>query len=82
MLGELHAAVAGPPIGEEGVITAELDLASVRRAKQQFDVVGHYARADIFRLDVRPNVPGPVRQSPTVAVDDLSPEPGSVVVDE
>jgi hypothetical protein len=32
----------------------------VRRAKQQFDPVGHYARADIFHLDVRPNRPGPV----------------------
>ncbi len=54
------AIVAGPLIGEEGIVTADLDLASVRRAKRQFDVVGHYARSDIFHLDVQPNRPGPV----------------------
>lgn len=56
--------VAGPLIGEEGVVVADLDLDQVRRAKQQFDVVGHYSRADIFHLDVRPNPDGPVTTAP------------------
>ena len=29
-----------------------LDLADLARAKFDFDVVGHYARPDVFRLEV------------------------------
>ena len=43
--------VAGPLFGESGVITAELDLSEVIKAKMEFDVVGHYARNDIFKFD-------------------------------
>ncbi|MBK5289557.1 MAG: carbon-nitrogen hydrolase family protein [Acidimicrobiia bacterium] len=55
------AIVAGPLIGEEGTVTADLDMSLVRRGKRQFDVVGHYARPDIFNLAVRPAPSGPVR---------------------
>jgi len=44
-LGEV---LAGPLFGAEGVLTAELDLEDIARAKLDFDVVGHYARRDIF----------------------------------
>ncbi len=70
------AIVAGPLIGEEGVVVAELDLASVRRAKRQLDVVGHYARADIFHLDVRPNPRGPVSQT---QIDGYGESSGNIV---
>jgi nitrilase len=37
---------------QEGTLYAELDLAEVARAKYDFDVVGHYARPDVFQLKV------------------------------
>ena len=48
-LGQL---VAGPEYGEECVVTADLDRADLARAKFDFDAVGHYARPDVFRLEV------------------------------
>lgn len=44
--------IAGPFVGEEGLIAAEIDLDMVIEAKFDFDVVGHYARGDIFKLRV------------------------------
>ena len=48
-LGEV---LAGPLWDEEGILTADLDLDEVTRGKLDFDVVGHYARSDIFQLVV------------------------------
>jgi nitrilase len=48
--------VAGPLFGEEGIMTAELDLSEITRAKMDFDVIGHYARPDIFKFEI-PNQP-------------------------
>ena len=45
--------VAGPLVGEAGIVYADVDLAHVRNARRQFDVVGHYARPDVFQLFVR-----------------------------
>ncbi len=44
--------VAGPLFDQEGILIADLDLAAVARAKFDFDVVGHYARPDVFQLMV------------------------------
>jgi nitrilase len=44
--------LAGPLYGSEGILTAEIDLAEIARGKFDLDVVGHYARADVFRLAV------------------------------
>lgn len=44
--------LAGPLRGGEGLLVAEVDLADVVRARFDFDPAGHYARPDIFRLDV------------------------------
>jgi nitrilase len=48
-LGEV---LAGPLRGEEGVLTAVLDLDDLARARFDFDPVGHYARPDVFTLEV------------------------------
>ena len=48
-LGEL---VAGPLWDEAGTLLADLDMGAVARGKFDFDVVGHYARPDVFRLTV------------------------------
>ena len=42
--------VSGPLYDEEGMLVADLDLAEVARGKFDFDVVGHYARPDVFNL--------------------------------
>ena len=55
-LGEL---LAGPDYDGECILSAEVDLGEIVRGKYDFDVVGHYARSDVFRLVVneRPQVP-------------------------
>jgi nitrilase len=42
--------LAGPLYGEEGILTAELDLGEVAQGRQLLDVAGHYGRPDVFRL--------------------------------
>ncbi len=44
--------LAGPLYDKEGILFAELDMAQVVQGKFDFDVVGHYARPDIFQLTV------------------------------
>ncbi len=44
--------LAGPDYEGERILTAELDLGEIVRGKYDFDVSGHYARPDIFRLQV------------------------------
>lgn len=55
-LGEL---LAGPDYDGETILTAELDPGEIARGKYDFDVAGHYARPDVFRLSVdeRPKSP-------------------------
>lgn len=48
-LGEV---LAGPIFGGETILYAELDAGDIARGKMDFDVAGHYARPDIFTLDV------------------------------
>lgn len=44
--------VVEPVVGREELILADLDPALVRRERQSFDPVGHYARPDVLRLTV------------------------------
>ena len=44
--------LVGPLWDEEGILAADLDLAEITRSKLDFDVVGHYARSDIFQLAI------------------------------
>ncbi|MBI1913524.1 MAG: carbon-nitrogen hydrolase family protein [Planctomycetes bacterium] len=50
IVGPLGQVLAGPSFEGEGILTAELDLAEIVRGKYDFDVAGHYARPDVFRL--------------------------------
>lgn len=45
--------LAGPSFGSECVLTARIDIGAVAEGKFDLDVVGHYARPDLFRLIVR-----------------------------
>ena len=53
IISPLGEVLAGPLWGEEGILTAELDLNEVAKSKLDFDVIGHYARPDIFELKVK-----------------------------
>ncbi|MDH7640003.1 carbon-nitrogen hydrolase family protein [Sphingomonas oryzagri] len=44
--------LAGPDFTPETILYADIDLGEVVRGKYDFDVVGHYARPDVFRLTV------------------------------
>jgi nitrilase len=46
----LGKVLAGPDFCGEAILTADIDLDDVARARLDFDVVGHYARPDVFRL--------------------------------
>lgn len=52
VVGPLGQILAGPLYGDEGILVADLDRHELVRAKLDFDVVGHYARPDVFRLEV------------------------------
>ncbi len=52
IVSPLGDVMAGPLYDREGILCADLDLAAVARSKLDFDVVGHYARPDIFTLSV------------------------------
>jgi nitrilase len=52
IISPLGEVLAGPLYDQEGILYANLDLAEVVRAKFDLDVVGHYARPDVFQLSV------------------------------
>jgi beta-cyano-L-alanine hydratase/nitrilase len=52
--------LAGPNFDGEALITADLDMADIVRAKFDFDVVGHYSRPDVLSLTVRDHACQPV----------------------
>ena len=52
IVNPLGQVLAGPHFDGETILTADLDLADIGRGKFDFDVVGHYARPDVFRLVV------------------------------
>ena len=67
-LGEV---LAGPLYDEEGILYATLDRDELTRARYDFDVVGHYARPDIFQLRVndRPKPPLAYGESDAAAAE-------------
>jgi nitrilase len=47
--------IAGPLEAEEGMLYADIDFRTITEAKRIFDVVGHYARPDVFNFSVNSN---------------------------
>jgi nitrilase len=60
--------LAGPLVGERGLVTATLDLDRIRAGRRMFDPTGHYSRPDVLRLS------SPVRPGP--GIDDRHPGAG------
>ena len=58
--GEL---IAGPMRREAGILYAELDPERVAISRRTLDVAGHYARPDIFQLQVNRQPQAPVKFS-------------------
>lgn len=52
IVGPYGDLIAGPLFGEPGLVVAEVDTDELVRARYDFDVVGHYARPDVFALHV------------------------------
>ncbi len=52
IISPLGKMLAGPSFDGPEILTAEIDMSEIARGKYDFDVVGHYARPDIFRLYV------------------------------
>jgi nitrilase len=45
--------IAGPLVGEAGVVTAQLDLSRIAAGRRMFDPTGHYSRPDVLTLEER-----------------------------
>lgn len=48
----LGQVLVAPTFGQAGIFIAEIDPAAIARGKYDLDVVGHYARPDVFQLHV------------------------------
>ena len=64
--------LAGPNMESEAILIAEIDRTQIVRGKFDLDVVGHYARPDIFQLhvDERPKQPVTAKRSETSGAED------------
>lgn len=60
IVGPLGQVIAGPNFDGPYILTADLDLDDIARGKYDLDSVGHYARPDVFQLNVN------VRSTPAV----------------
>ncbi|CAN5300310.1 carbon-nitrogen hydrolase family protein [soil metagenome] len=56
IVGPLGDVLAGPVYGREAVLSAQVDLEDLVRARYDFDPSGHYARPDVFKLTVDESV--------------------------
>lgn len=53
IIGPLGDFMAEPTYGSECILSADVNVGELARAKFDFDVVGHYARPDIFEFSVK-----------------------------
>ena len=57
IVSPLGKILAGPLFGKAECLIAELDIDEVQHSKLDFDVTGHYARNDIFNLEIKGQPP-------------------------
>jgi len=72
IISPMGEVLAGPHYEAETILTADLDLNDIGRGKFDFDVAGHYARPDIFRLIVNETPMVPVSRERREPVDEPS----------
>lgn len=68
IIGPLGEVLAGPVFDQPAILTAEVDVGAISRGAFDLDVVGHYARPDLFQLVVN------TRPTPAVRFDDGGPD--------
>ena len=61
IVGPLGEILAEPRFNEEAILTAEIDPGQIASGKYDFDVIGHYARPDVFQLSVNEHIQSAVR---------------------
>ena len=61
IISPLGEVLAGPLYDQEEILYADLDMSEIVRAKVDFDVVGHYARPDVFQVSVNEQPTAPVK---------------------
>ena len=66
--------LAGPDMEGEAILIADIDRAQIIRGKFDLDVVGHYARPDIFQLHVDERPKQPVTSHGPDAAADREPD--------
>ncbi len=59
---------AGPMHQEKGLLITDIDVAAAKSSRRKFDVCGHYARPDVFTLNVNRQ-----KHNPVVLEDSASP---------
>ncbi len=52
IISPMGEVLAGPLYNEEGIISAQIDLDDIVKARYDMDPAGHYSRPDIFKLSV------------------------------
>ena len=70
IISPLGEVLAGPLYDEEGTLFAELDLGEIARSRFDFDVVGHYARPDVFQLTVNEQPQLPVKNDEQNSIEE------------
>jgi nitrilase len=65
IVGPDGSILSGPLTEQAGTLIATLDLGELAVARRQFDVIGHYARPDIFELAVNRPQTRPLAGRPT-----------------
>jgi hypothetical protein len=51
-VGPLGEVLVGPYYGGERILTSEIETSRIAEGKFDLDVNGHYARPDVFRLEL------------------------------
>ncbi|KAJ8750338.1 hypothetical protein K2173_014253 [Erythroxylum novogranatense] len=74
IISPLGTVLAGPNYDGEALISADLVLGEVARAKFDFDVVGHYSRPEVLSLTVRDHPTAPVKFTSASAKAEESPK--------
>lgn len=62
IISPLGQVLAGPLFDQPTILTADLDLDEIVRGQYDLDVVGHYARPDLFQLTVNRTVQAAVTE--------------------
>ncbi len=73
IISPMGALLAGPDFNGPTILTAEIDPGEIARGKYDFDVVGHYARPDVFRLHVNERAMPPVVSNMESSDDPFAP---------